>query len=64
MQIKNITFSGNEIFGDFKLKSKLKKQKKNFLLDSGKIKLIESDYETDKENLISSTRKRIQGCKS
>ena len=54
IKIKNITFSGNEIFGDFKLKSKLKKTKKKFPLRFWKkSKLIESDYETDKENLIS-----------
>ena len=29
IKIKNISFSGNEIFSDFKLKSKLKKTKKN-----------------------------------
>ena len=54
IKIKNITFSGNEIFGDFKLKSKLKKTKKKFPLRFWKkSKLIESDYEADKENLIS-----------
>ena len=54
IKIKNITFTGNEIFGDFKLKSKLKKTKKKFPLRFWKkSKLIESDYETDKENLIS-----------
>ena len=54
IKIKNISFIGNEIFGDFKLKSKLKKTKKKFPLRFWKkSKLIESDYETDKENLIS-----------
>jgi outer membrane protein insertion porin family len=36
IKIKNITFSGNEIFGDTKLKSKLKKTKKKFPLRFGK----------------------------
>ncbi len=54
IKINNISFTGNEIFGDFKLKSKLKKTKKKFLLRFWKkSKLIESDYELDKENLIS-----------
>jgi outer membrane protein insertion porin family len=54
IKIKNISFSGNEIFSDFKLKSKLKKTKKKFPLRFWKkSKLIESDYQTDKENLIS-----------
>ena len=54
IKIKNISFSGNEIFKDGKLKSKLKKTKKKFPLRFWKkSKLIASDYETDKENLIS-----------
>ncbi len=54
IKIKNISFSGNEIFKDGKLKSKLKKTKKKFPLRFWKkSKLIASDYEADKENLIS-----------
>ena len=54
IKIKNISFSGNEIFKDGKLKSKLKKTKKKFPLRFWKkSKLIASDYETDEENLIS-----------
>ena len=42
IKIKNITFSGNEIFGDFKLKSKFKKTKKKFpLIFWKKSKLID-----------------------
>ena len=54
IKIKNISFSGNEIFKDAKLKSKLKKTKKKFPLRFWKkSKLIASDYENDKEGLIS-----------
>ena len=54
IKIKNITFSGNEIFGDTKLKSKLKKTKKKFPLRFWKkSKLIDADYIADKETLIS-----------
>ena len=54
IKIKNITFSGNEIFGNTKLKSKLKKTKKKFPLRFWKkSKLIDEDYIADKETLIS-----------
>jgi outer membrane protein insertion porin family len=54
IKIKNISFSGNDIFKDGKLKSKLKKTKKKFPLRFWKkSKLIASDYQTDKESLIS-----------
>jgi len=54
IKIKNISFSGNEIFKDGKLKSKLKKTKKKLPLRFWKkSKLIESDYVADKEGLIS-----------
>ena len=54
IKIKNITFSGNEIFGNSKLKSKLKKTKKKFPLRFWKkSKLIDADYIADKETLIS-----------
>ena len=54
IKIKNINFTGNEIYGDFKLRSKLKKTKKKFPLRFWKkSKLIDSDYIADKENLIS-----------
>jgi len=54
IKINNITFNGNEVFKDFRLKSKLKKTKKKF---PGrfwkKSKLIPDDFESDKDNLIS-----------
>ena len=54
IKIKSIDFVGNEIFGNYKLRSKLKKTKKKFPLRFWKkSKLIEDEYEKDKENLIS-----------
>ncbi len=54
IKIKNINFSGNEIFSSSKLRSKLKKTKKKFPLRFWKkSKLTEEEYETDKESLIS-----------
>tara|TARA_B100000575_G_scaffold290153_1_gene293250 strand:+ start:1381 stop:3951 length:2571 start_codon:yes stop_codon:yes gene_type:complete len=54
IKIKKIQFTGNEIFKDKKLRAKLKKTKRKFPLRFWKkSKLIEEDYETDKENLIS-----------
>tara|TARA_B100001057_G_scaffold244019_1_gene244328 strand:+ start:2954 stop:5524 length:2571 start_codon:yes stop_codon:yes gene_type:complete len=54
IKIKKIQFTGNEIFKDNKLRSKLKKTKKKFPLRFWKkSKLIEDDYIEDKENLIS-----------
>ena len=53
IKIKNINFSGNEIYSDFKLRSKLKKTKKKFPLRFWKkSKLIDEDYIEDKENII------------
>ncbi len=54
IKINNISFNGNEIFKSPRLKSKLKKTKKKFLLRFWKkSKLIPDDFEADKENLIS-----------
>jgi len=54
IKIRDISFDGNDIFGDGKLRSKLKKTKKKFPLRFWKkSKLIESEYQEDKENLIS-----------
>ncbi len=54
IKINNILFNGNEIFKSPRLKSKLKKTKKKFLLRFWKkSKLIPDDFEADKENLIS-----------
>ena len=54
IKIRDINFNGNEIFGNAKLRSKLKKTKKRFPLRFWKkSKLIDEDYEADKENLIS-----------
>ena len=54
IKIKNITFTGNEIYSDAKLRSKLKNtKKKNPLRFWKKSKLIESDYIEDKENIVS-----------
>ena len=54
IKIRDINFNGNEIFGNAKLRSKLKKTKKKFPLRFWKkSKLIDEDYEADKENLIS-----------
>ncbi len=54
IKIRNISFDGNEIFGNSKLRSKFKKTKKKFPLRFWKkSKLIESDYNEDKESLIS-----------
>ena len=54
IKIRDINFSGNEIFGNAKLRSKLKKTKKRFPLRFWKkSKLIDEDYEADKDNLIS-----------
>ena len=54
IKIKNITFTGNEIYSDAKLRSKLKNtKKKNPLRFWKKSKLIESDYIEDKEKIVS-----------
>lgn len=54
IKIRDISFDGNDIFGDGKLRSKLKKTKKKFPIRFWKkSKLIESEYQEDKENLIS-----------
>ena len=54
IKIKNITFTGNEIYSDAKLRSKLKNtKKKNLLRFWKKSKLIESDYIEDKEKIVS-----------
>ena len=54
IKIRDINFNGNEIFGNSKLRSKLKKTKKRFPLRFWKkSKLIDEDYEADKDNLIS-----------
>ena len=54
IKIRNISFDGNEIFGNSKLRSKFKKTKKKFPLRFWKkSKLIDSDYNEDKESLIS-----------
>ncbi len=54
IKIRDINFKGNEIFGNAKLRSKLKKTKKRFPLRFWKkSKLIDEDYEADKDNLIS-----------
>ena len=54
IKIRDINFNGNEIFGNAKLRSKLKKTKKRFPLRFWKkSKLIDEDYEADKDNLIS-----------
>ena len=54
IKIKNITFTGNEIYSDAKLRSKLKNtKKKNPLRLWKKSKLIESDYIEDKEKIVS-----------
>ena len=54
IKINDISFNGNEVFQDSRLKTKLKKTKKKFLGRFWKkSKLIPDDFETDKENLIS-----------
>ena len=54
IKIRDISFEGNEIFGNGKLRSKLKNTKKKFPLRFWKkSKLIELEYEEDKESLIS-----------
>ena len=54
IKIKNIIFTGNEIYSDAKLRSKLKNtKKKNPLRFWKKSKLIESDYIEDKEKIVS-----------
>ena len=54
IKIRNISFDGNEIFGNSKLRSKFKKTKKKFPLRFWKkSKLIDIDYNEDKESLIS-----------
>ena len=54
IKIKNIIFTGNEIYSDAKLRSKLKNtKKKNPLRLWKKSKLIESDYIEDKEKIVS-----------
>ena len=54
IKINDISFNGNEVFKDSRLKTKLKKTKKKFLGRFWKkSKLIPDDFETDKENLIS-----------
>ena len=54
IKINDISFNGNEVFKDSRLKTKLKKTKKKFLGRFWKkSKLIPDDFDTDKENLIS-----------
>ena len=54
IKINDISFNGNEVFKDSRLKTKLKKTKKKFLGRFWKkSKLIPDDFESDKENLIS-----------
>ena len=54
IKINDISFNGNEVFKDSRLKTKLKKTKKKFLGRFWKkSKLIPDDFEADKENLIS-----------
>ena len=53
VKIKDLNFSGNERFGNFKLASKIKKTKKRLPLRFWKkSKYIEKDYIADKEALI------------
>jgi len=53
IKIRNINFSGNEIYSDVKLRSKLKKTKRKFPLRFWKkSKLIDTDYIEDKENIV------------
>ena len=53
IKIRNINFSGNEIYSDAKLRSKLKKTKRKFPLRFWKkSKLIDTDYIEDKENIV------------
>mgnify|MGYP006244375859 FL=1 len=53
IKIRNINFSGNEIYSDAKLRSKLKKTKRKFPLRFWKkSKLIDTDYSEDKENIV------------
>ena len=53
IKIKKISFQGNEVFSDKKLKSKLKNTKKKFLMRLWKkSKFIEKDFDEDKDNLL------------
>jgi outer membrane protein insertion porin family len=53
IKIRNINFSGNDIYSDAKLRSKLKKTKRKFPLRFWKkSKLIDTDYIEDKENIV------------
>ena len=54
VKVKSIEFTGNEIFGDYKLAKQLKNTKKRaFYRFWKKSKYIPKDYEEDKANLIS-----------
>lgn len=53
VKINNINFTGNEVFSNNKLRKKLKKTKKKFLLRFWKkSKYIIKEFEGDKQNLI------------
>ncbi len=53
VKIKEINFQGNEVFSNKKLRSKLKKTKRKFLVRFWKkSKFIEEEYEEDKQNLL------------
>ena len=53
IKIKKISFQGNEVFSDKKLKSKLKNTKEKFLMRLWKkSKFIEKDFDEDKDNLL------------
>ncbi len=53
VKIRDITFEGNEVFNNKKLRSKLKKTKKKFFLRFWKkSKFIEEDFEEGKQNLL------------
>ncbi len=53
VKIKQIDFEGNDVFGDAKLRKKLKNTKKKFPMRVWKkSKYIVKDYEEDKQNLI------------
>ena len=55
IKIKKISFAGNEVFSDKKLKTKLKNTKEKFLARVWKkSKFIEKEYIEDKDNLLGS----------
>ena len=66
VKIKEISFEGNKIFSEKKLRSKLKKTKRRFPLRFWKkSKLLEEEYAEDKQNLLDFFKeKRISRCKN